>query len=453
VLRVIAWRVLAAAAALLAVRLAADLLHGSIGRSLRGGAGRVAARVPHLPRPAPPLDVEAPSWLWPALAAAAVMIAGVALLSTIARAVSRRRRRYVRLRVLPYATDHADAFALARMYSALHAALVERWWRRVLRGQPSAALEVWFEGCGAGGRPGAWLAVTCPAGRAAALEPVLRAAYPNARLVAADRDARPPAVLLRLRKHAGFIRRTSTADRFERDPEPSVDGLLRAMSAAPGPALVQIALTPAPAGVERLAKLLFKHREAELSRRRREHAVVRDRSMVEDAELRGGLEVQHRALFFADIRILAPGRGDCERIGAALRARRAENRLVERGAALRHERLGLWARRLRRGEGNPLPGLGHHLFAPAELAELWQLPGVEFAAVPVARSSLPLAPAPPSVMRPGAGQGTLRDALGPVSIHTELRRQNVAVPGTVDQGKSSFLVASVAEDMCASAAR
>ena len=45
------------------------------------------------------------------------------------------------------------------------------------------------------------------------------------------------------------------------------------------------------------------------------------------------------------------------------------------------------------------------------------------------------------------GQGTLRDALGPVSIHAELRRQNIAVPGTVEQGKSSFLVASVAEDL------
>jgi hypothetical protein len=446
VLRVIAWRVLAVVAAVLAVRLAADLLHGSIGRSLRGGAGRVAGRVPHLPRPDPPLGVEAPSWLWPALAAPAVTIAGIALLSTIARTVSRRRRRYVRLRVVPYATDHADAYALARMYAALHAALVERWWRRVVRGQPSAALEVWFEGSGTG-RGGAWLAVTCPAGRAPALEPVLRTAYPNARLAETDRDARPPAVLLRLRKHAGFIRRTATAERFERDPEPAVDGLLRAMSGTPGPALVQIALTPAPAGVERLAKLLFKQREAELSRRRREHLVIRDRSMVEDAELRGGLEVQHRSLFFADLRILAPGRGDCERIGAALRARRAENRLVERGAELRHGRLGLWARRLRRGEGNPLPGLWHHLLAPAELAELWQLPSVDFAAVPVARSSLPLAPAPPSVMRPGAGRGTLRDSLGPVSIHAGLRRQNVAVPGTVDQGKSSFLVASVAEDM------
>ncbi len=45
------------------------------------------------------------------------------------------------------------------------------------------------------------------------------------------------------------------------------------------------------------------------------------------------------------------------------------------------------------------------------------------------------------------GMGTLRDASGAVSIHPPLRRQNTAVPGTVEQGKSSYLVATVAEDL------
>jgi hypothetical protein len=39
------------------------------------------------------------------------------------------------------------------------------------------------------------------------------------------------------------------------------------------------------------------------------------------------------------------------------------------------------------------------------------------------------------------------DAEGPVTIHPELRRQNTAVPGTVEQGKTSLLVASVREDL------
>jgi hypothetical protein len=66
--------------------------------------------------------------------------------------------------------------------------------------------------------------------------------------------------------------------------------------------------------------------------------------------------------------------------------------------------------------------------------------------VPFARTGVPLAPAPPSILRP-SGAGTLRDAFGAVSIHPELRKQNTAVPGTVDQGKSSYLVATVAEDL------
>jgi hypothetical protein len=50
-------------------------------------------------------------------------------------------------------------------------------------------------------------------------------------------------------------------------------------------------------------------------------------------------------------------------------------------------------------------------------------------------------------MRVLEGTGTLRDALGSVSIHPAMRRQNTAVPGTVEQGKSSYLVATVAEDL------
>jgi hypothetical protein len=41
----------------------------------------------------------------------------------------------------------------------------------------------------------------------------------------------------------------------------------------------------------------------------------------------------------------------------------------------------------------------------------------------------------------------LRDAFGPVSIHPDLRRQNTAVPGTVEQGKTSYLVATIHEDL------
>jgi hypothetical protein len=87
------------------------------------------------------------------------------------------------------------------------------------------------------------------------------------------------------------------------------------------------------------------------------------------------------------------------------------------------------------------------VYASTELASLWQLPSSDYMTVPFARNALPLAPAPPSIMRPHDGGGTLRDALGAVSIHPDLRKQNTAVPGAVEQGKTSYLIATVAEDL------
>ncbi len=144
--------------------------------------------------------------------------------------------------------------------------------------------------------------------------------------------------------------------------------------------------------------------------------------------------------------MIAARRATCETIASELRAEAAENRLVERGTAVRHGVLGLYSRRVQRGEGNPLPSFRKGVFSSTELAAIWQLPSIDYLTVPFARTGLPLAPAPPAILRPRQG-GVLRDALGPVSIHEQLRRQNVAVPGTVEQGKSSFLVATVAEDL------
>ena len=45
---------------------------------------------------------------------------------------------------------------------------------------------------------------------------------------------------------------------------------------------------------------------------------MRDRSLVEDIELRGGLDVQHRPLFFVDLRVIARDRAQCERIASEL---------------------------------------------------------------------------------------------------------------------------------------
>ena len=449
-----------ACAVLLGVSAIAWLLDGGIGTSLRH------AKQAHAPgRGVLAFAVACGSWVRAAFAWAAahggtvvpVLVLGASLAAAgvaCARLLARRRRRYVRLRVLPYRGDRASAEAIVGMYDALHKRLLRRWWRRLLSGQPSLSLEIHHLPPRNGDANSAWLAISCPRGAESAIESGLRHAYPNCTL---DRRAQPdePAIVaaerrstvLRLKKSATFIERVKSLDRFEHDREPAMNHLLTAIAATRSCAVVQIALTPAPAIFERLARRMHERREARLRGSVRASARVRASSMVREVELRGGLEVQHRPLFFVDLRIVAPDRQTCEAISAEVRVASAENRLVERGTSLRRAMPSSYARRIARGEGNPLPSFRRNVFASTELAAIWQLPASDFAAVPFARSVLPVAPAPPGVTRPRGEPGTLVDALGPVSIPRALRRQNTAVPGSVEQGKSSFLVASVSEDL------
>jgi hypothetical protein len=452
VLRFLLWRLLGVVAFLASLTLIAWFLEGGPGRVLRGAATRKRLHVP-VPSLLDALRADAwRAWRWEPVAGlsplslTAELVLGFGALAVLTRWCARRRRRYVRLSVDAYRTDRASAEAVVAMFEVLHKRLLQRWWRRLFHGQPAVALEVHHSCSERAGPHSVWLAVTCPEGLEAMVETALQTAYPNCRIRTAEQVVGDAPAVLRLKKHREFIKRVKVLDHFEHDREPPVNRLMTVMGACAEPAFVQITMTPAPALFERFAKHLYKRHEAHLLRERREHFVARDRSMVEDAELRGALEVQHRPLFFVDLRVVAPRRGICEKIASELRAEGAENRLVERGTAVRHGLFGTYLRRVRRGEGNPLPSFHKGVLASTELAALWHLPSPDYLTVPFARARLPLAPAPPSIMRPD-GPGTLRDALGAVSIHPDLRKQNTAVPGTVEQGKSSYLVATVAEDL------
>jgi hypothetical protein len=442
------WRLVGVVALLTGISLTAWLLTGGPARLLRrtapgGSAGPLGAAAQTAVRQA----MEAVSSVgdsWSARLLIVVVLGGCgACLLTRTRARLRSER--VRLRVNTYRTDRASAEAVVAMFESLHKRLLVRWWRRMLHGQPSLSVEVHYRRAGMAA-PQAWLAVCCPAGSVAMVEAALRTGYPNCRLqVAADGDL--PATLVRLKKRAEFIKRVKVLDRLQHEHEPPVNRLLTAMAACGQDAVVQLALTPAPSSLERLAKRIYKRHEAHLSRLRREHLLMRDRSVVEEAELRGALDVQHRPLFFADVRVLSSDRAACERVASELRAEGAENSLVERGTRIRHGWLGLYRSRVMRGEGNALPGLRKGVFGSTELAALWHVPSTDYTTVPFARAAVPLAPAPPAIMRPADGEGALRDSLGPVSIHPHLRKHNTAVPGAVEQGKTSYLVATVAEDL------
>jgi hypothetical protein len=366
----------------------------------------------------------------------------VALLSTtlVCRIHARRKRRYVRFRVVPYRGDDPTVDGIVGMYEALHKRLLRRWWRRLFNGQPSVALEIHLDRF-------AWLSLTCPVGLSPLVEAALRTAYPNVVIEEGTPTLGSPPCVLRLKKHFVFTRRSKRVDRFEHDRSPAVNRLITTMALCGEPAFVQIALTPAPSFFEAHAKRAYKHHENRLSRERHLQFPPLDRSRVEEAELHGGLDVQHRPLFFCDVRIVAASRGACERIASELRASCAENPLVERGTALRHGRLGLYTKRVLRGEGNLLPPFRKGVFASTELAGLWHLPSLDYSAVPLQRHALPLAPAPPGILRASGGGGVLCDAFGLVSIHPSLRCHNTCVSGGAGQGKSSYLVASVAEDL------
>ncbi len=115
---------------------------------------------------------------------------------------------------------------------------------------------------------------------------------------------------------------------------------------------------------------------------------------------------------------------------------------------MRHGLLGLYRRRVQRGEGNPLPSPRRGVLASTELAAVWHMPSVDYATVPLrphrraARARAARDHAPPR----GPGTAARRVRAGARSIRS-MRRQNTAVPGTVEQGKSSYLAATVAEDL------
>jgi Replication-relaxation len=452
VLRFLLWRLLAVLAVLGSYVLVGWFLGGGPGRLLRGGTPPPPSRALATALHAPVALAHTLGGSTAGRVSFGLLLAALVWLS-IARWAARRRREYARFRIVIYRTDHASAAALVSVFEALQRRLLERWWRRLLRGQPSVALEVHHgvdpELSGHGERRPriAWMALVCPRDALPSVEAALRVAYPNCAL-SPLRAALPPApAVVRLKKRAAFIRRVNSLDHFEHEREPAMNRLLNAIGATDQTVLVQLALTPAPPIFERFARRVFKEHEAHLSRARRAYATPRDRSLVDDAELRGGLDVQHRPLFFADIRVAGGDRRSCERVAAALRADGAENQLVERGTSVRHGLFRLYTRRIERGEGNALPSFRRGVFATTELAAIWHLPSIDYAGVPFARDALPRAPAPPAIYRPRKGCGSLRDAFGPVSIHPELRRQNTAVPGAVEQGKSSYLIATVAEDL------
>jgi hypothetical protein len=390
------------------------------------------------------LATEATAAVWRAVRVPVLLAALVLALLLGLRIRARHRRRYVRHWLLPYRADEATPDQVRRLIESCHQMTLRRWWQRLLSGQPSLGLELHAIPDEGGNRVRLTLACPDEPGLAEALDGRLVACYRDSRLIEEDGEPHSVGQLIRLKKRRSFTIRLETPDRYDQS---LVDGLVATMSAAGVPCTVQYALTPAPASFDRFARWLFRSEERQLeqARVRAEGGDPGVRSEVAQQELEGGLELQHRPLFFADLRVSAPSYATARRVAGAIRGGSSgENRLVERRIRLRRR---LYVQRMTRALANPLPSWSRGVVSSSELAGLWHLPSPFVKGVRIERSSVPRVPAPPEIRRAGSELALVRDERGFVAIADQDKRMNAMLLGAQGTGKTSVMCRGIAADV------
>ncbi|ADB49877.1 P-loop NTPase family protein [Conexibacter woesei] len=353
---------------------------------------------------------------------------------------ARRQRSYVRLWLLPFRADQAEPEDVRRLLESWHQQLLERWWRRIVAGQRGMAIELVVAPDAEGDRS-ARLTLVCPEELVDGIEGSLLACYPDSRLRRGGQALPPVSRVVRLKKRQTFVRALRGAEDDERQ---AVDAVLSQMGSVAQTSIVQYALTPAPALFDVYSRWRYgrlEHVAADAHVRNPSKAGLR--SEVLGRELEGGLRIQHRALFFCDLRVAAEDDAGCAAVAGALRgASSAENRLVERRMRIRRE---LYLDRLRTAVGNPLPSWRRGVLSSGELAGLCALPSPGLKTVRVVRSPLPRLMAPPDVSR--APEHTLaRDERGSVGIRPQDKSDGLGLIGGQKTGKTAVLCRTVEAD-------
>ena len=388
------------------------------------------------------------SAVWKAVTVFGTLLALLCSPLVATRLWGRARRRYRRYRLIPGRTDDASPERVTRMYEAWQQQLLVRWWGRLLFGQPALSVETHTIPARQGGGTEPRFFVTVPdlPGLAEALAGPLLACYPDARLeLVADRHPGWLVEVVRLKKRHEFVQRIRTVERYE---PALMDSVVATMAKIGEPITLQVTLTPAPALFDRFSRWLFRQEEerAERARLRRDGDRGASSGVVEQ-ELEGGLAVQHRPLFFFDLRVSARSYDACKLVAGVVRGEAtAENRLVERRMRARR---GLFARRVALGRPNLVPSFRRGVLSSLELASLWHLSSPYLRGVRMERTAVPRVPAPPEIQRPGRVGAIGRDEHGYVGIKPADWRMNLALVATQGVGKTSIerqLVEAAAQD-------
>lgn len=348
---------------------------------------------------------------------------------------SRRAGQMRRFEIRLGREDLASPFKREKLFDAWHGQVSVRWWQRFVSGQPSLALELHH------GRDGTQRLVLAAVGDSAQmLEGRLAETYPDVRLVPLPGAPDWAAWVVRLKKRRPFIERLQT---LKNDEQTLIESLVSTMAAAREPSTVQLVLTPAPRACHRLARSLIKRKERELTHTERQ---VRDDigvdSVVEDKELKGALESQHRSLYFAEIRIASDSKQMARTLAGVLSEARAENALCMREPHLRRQ---LYRRRVANAAANPLPSWWRGVLSSSELGAFWALPRQRVRGAQVLRSPVRRAPASPEVCR-DPQLALMRDEHAEVGLWPEDRKYGLALIGGQGTGKTSAMARTIAID-------
>jgi hypothetical protein len=368
---------------------------------------------------------------------------GVPLLAS--RVAARRRRRVARFRISVPRSDRPEPERVAAMVEAYHRICQrERGLGRLVFGQPHLALE-WHALPDRAGSEVVFC-VVCPPEIAPDLDAALSGCYPNARL--GHEFAGPPAPwgrpvvwdrrMVRLRKGRSSVLRAAGVSGV-REGVALPEAVMAVACARPAAVGIQLRLCPAPRLVERWVRSRLRGRERGLAGEpRRMLAGPGLAGPLERAELEGALELQHRGAFWSELWVLGDDPAGVHAVAGALQASAGEAPLVRR-------RPWLWLHRRRVADARPGPLSSLNLLFAPEVAALWRLPSPA-AGLAAERSGVPRLPAPAEVARRRVDEGLLLDERGAVGLRPAEKPLGLALVGLQGTGKTSALIASVAED-------